>query len=81
MVQLSDPYMTSVKTTAFAVNTWTFVRKVLFLLFATLSRFVIAFLPGSKLLIAWLQSSSTVILEPRKRKSVTVSTFSPSICQ
>ena len=51
------------------------------LLFNTLSRFVIAFLPRSKhLLILWLQSPSTVILEPRKRKSVTTSTFSLSIC-
>ena len=51
------------------------------LLFNTLSRFVIAFLPRSKcLLISWLQSPFTVILEPKKRKSVTTSTFSPSIC-
>ena len=51
------------------------------LLFNTLSRFVIAFLPRSKcLLISWLQSLSTVILEPKKRKSVTASTFNPSIC-
>ena len=50
-------------------------------LFNTLSRFVIAFLPRSNcLLISWLQSPSTVILEPKKRKSVTTSTFSPSIC-
>ena len=49
--------------------------------FNTLSRFVIAFLPrGKHLLISWLQSPSTVILEPKKRKSVTASTFSPSIC-
>jgi len=51
------------------------------LLFNTLSRFVIAFLPRSKhLLISWLQSPSAVILEPKKIKSVTVSNFSPSIC-
>ena len=51
------------------------------LLFNTLSRFVIAFLPRSKcLLISWLQSLSAVILEPKKRKSVTASTFNPSIC-
>ena len=51
------------------------------LLFSTLSRFVIAFLPRSKhLLISWLKSPSAVILEPKKRKSVTTSTFSPSIC-
>ena len=50
------------------------------LLFNTLSRFAIAFLPRSKrLLISWLQSPSAVILEPKKRKSVTTSTFSPSI--
>ena len=53
----------------------------MFLLFNMLSRFVIAFLPKSKhLLTSWLQSASAVILEPKKRKSVTVSTFSPSIC-
>ena len=53
---------------------------VLFLLLNILSRFVIAFLPRSKhLLTSWLQSLSTVILEPRKIKSVTASTFSPSI--
>ena len=51
------------------------------LLFNTLSRFVIAFLPRrNSLLISWLQSSSAVILEPKKRKSVTTSTFSLSIC-
>ena len=51
------------------------------LLFNTLSRFVIAFLPRSKhLLISWLQLPSTVILEPPKIKSVTVSIVSPSIC-
>ena len=59
----------------------TFVSKEMFLLFNTLSRFVIAFLPRSKhLLISWLQSPSAVILKPKKRKSVTASTFSPSIC-
>ena len=58
-----------------------FVGKVMSLLFDMLSRFVIAFLPGSKcLLISWLQSLSTVILESKKIKSVTVSTFSSSIC-
>ena len=51
------------------------------LLFNTLSRFVIAFLPRSKrLLISWLQSLYKVILEPKKIKSVTVSTFPPLIC-
>ena len=58
-----------------------FVGKVMSLLFNTLSRFVIAFLPRSKrLLISWLQSPSTVILEPKKIKSVTASTVSLSIC-
>ena len=57
-----------------ALNTWTFVGKVMSLLFNMPSRFVIAFLPRSKhLLISWLQSPSTVILELKKRKSVTVS--------
>ena len=59
---------------------WTFVSRVLPLLFNTLSRFVIAFLPRSKhLLISWLQSPSTVILEPKKIRSVTASTVSPFI--
>ena len=58
-----------------------FVGKVISLLFKTLSWFVIAFLPRSRgLLISWLQSPSTVILEPKKIKSVTISTFYPSIC-
>ena len=79
MVQLSNPYMTTGKTIALSI--WTFVSKVMSLLFNMLSRFVIVFLPRSKyLLISWLQSSSTVILEPKKIKSLTVSTFSPSIC-
>ena len=77
MVQLSHPYVTTRKTTALTIRT--FVGKVMSLLFNTLSRFVIAFLPRSKhLLISWLKSLSTVILEPKKRKSVTVSTFSSS---
>ena len=60
---------------------WTFVSKVISLLFNTLSRLVIAFLPRSKrLLISWLQSPSAVILEPKKIKSVTISIVSPSIC-
>ena len=59
----------------------TFVSKMMSLLFNTLSRFVITFLPRVKcLLISWLQSPSTVILELKKIKSVTVSTLSPSIC-
>ena len=74
------PYMTTGKT--IALTRRTFVGKVTSLLFNMLSRFVIAFLPGSKrLLISWLQSPSAVILEPKKIKSVTVSTFSSSICQ
>ena len=77
-VQLSHPYMTTGKT--IALTKWTFVGKVMSLLFNMLSRFVIAFLPRSKcLLISWLQSPSTVILEPPKIKSDTVSTVSPSI--
>ena len=71
--------MTSEKT--IALTTQMFVAKVMPLLFNTLFRFVIAFLPRSKhLLISWLQLPSIVILEPKKRKSVTASTFSPSIC-
>ena len=79
IVQLSNPYKTTGKT--FALTIWTFVDKVMFLLFNMLSRFVIAFLPrGKHLLISWLQSPSAVILEPKKIKSVTVSIVSPSIC-
>ena len=79
MVQLLHPYMTTEKT--IALTRWTFVSKVMSLLFNMLSRFVIAFLPRSKrLLISWVQSLSTVILKPKKIKSVTVSTVSPSIC-
>ena len=72
--------MTTGKTIALTI--WTFVGKVMSLLFNMLSRLVIDFLPGSKhLLISWLQSSpSAVILEPKKIKSVTVSTVSPMIC-
>ena len=79
MVQLSQPHMTTGKT--IDLTTWTFVSKVMSLLFNSLSRFVIAFLPRSKhLLISWLQSPSAVILKLKKIKSVTVSIFSPSIC-
>ena len=79
IVQLSHPYMTTGKT--IALTRWTFVDKVMSLLFNRLSMLVITFLPRSKrLLISWLQSPSAVILEPKKRKSVTFSTFSPSIC-
>ena len=77
-VQLSHPYMTTGKT--IALTRWTFVGKVISLLFNMLSRLVITFLPRSKrLLISWLQSPSAVILEPKKIKSDTVSTVSPSI--
>ena len=63
-----------------ALTRWTFVGKIMSLLFNMLSRWVIAFLPRSKhLLISWLQSTSSVILEPKKIKSVTVSVVSPSI--
>ena len=76
--QLSHPNMTTGKT--IALTRWTFVDKVTSLLFNILSRLVITFLPRSKcLLISWLQSPSAVILEPKKIKSDTVSTVSPSI--
>ena len=79
IVQLSHPYMTTGKT--IALTRWTFVDKLMSLLFIMLSRLVITFLPRSKcLLMSWLQSSSAVILEPRKIKSATVSTVSPFIC-
>ena len=78
IVQLSHPYTTTEKTIALTIQT--FIGKVMFLLLNMLSRLVIAFLPSSKhLLISWLWSPSTVILEPKKRKSVTASTFSPYI--
>ena len=77
--QLSHRYMTTRKT--IALTRWTFVGKVVSLLFNMLSRLVKTILPRSKcLLILWLQSPSAVILEPPKIKSVTVSTVSPSIC-
>ena len=80
IVQLSHPYMTTGKT--IALTRWTFVDKVMSLLFNKLSRLVIAFLPRSKrLLISWLfKSPYAVILEPKKIKSLTVSIVSPSIC-
>ena len=66
---------------AIALTGWTFVDKVMSLLFSMLSRLIIAFLPRSKsLLISWLQPPSAVILEPTKIKSLTVSIVSPSIC-
>ena len=71
--------MTTGKTIALTI--WTFVDKVMFLLFNTLSNFVITFLSRSKCLwISWPQSPSTVTLEPKKRKFVTASIFPPSIC-
>ena len=89
IVQLSHLYMTTGK--IIALTTWTFVGKVMsllflllfiyFLLFNMLSRLVITFLPRSKhLLISWLQVPSAVILEPPKIKSATVFTVSPSLC-
>ena len=76
MVQLSHLYMTPGKTIPSTI--WTFVSKVMSLLFNSLSRLIIAFLPRIKhLLISWLQSLSEVILEPRKIKSVIVSIFFP----
>ena len=79
IVQLSHPYVTTGKT--IALTRWTFVGKVMSLLFNMLSMLVITFLPRSKrLLISWLQSPSAVILEPKKL-FVTVSIVFPSICQ
>ena len=78
VVQLSHPYMTIRKT--IALTRQTFVSKMMSLLFNMLSRFVIAFLPRSKcLLISWLKSPSTLILEPKKMKSDSFH-FSPSVC-
>ena len=77
-VQLSQPYVTTGKT--IALTMWTFVGRVVSLLFNTLPRLVMAFLPRSKcFLTSWLQSPSAVILEPKKRKSVTTSIFYPSM--
>ena len=79
MVQLSHPYMTSGKSIVLTI--WTFVAKVMSLLLNMLSSLVIVFLTESKhFLILWVQSPSTMILEPKKRKSVTVSIISPFIC-
>ena len=78
-VPLAHPYVITGKTIALTI--WTFVGKVMSLLFNMLSRFVLAFLPRSKrLLISWRQSLFAVILESKKMKSVTVSSFPPSIC-
>ena len=79
IIHLSHPYITTGKT--IASTRWTFVGKIMSLLFNMLSRFVIVFLPRSKsLLISWLQSPSAVILEPKKIQFLTVSIVSPSIC-
>ena len=79
IVQLSHPYIATGKT--IALTRQTFAGKVTSLLFNILFRLVITFLPRSKcLLISWLQSPFAVILEPKKIKSVTVPTVSPSIC-
>ena len=79
IVQFSHPYMITGKT--IALTRWTFVGKEMSLLFNMLCRLVIAFLPMSKrLLISWLQSPSTLILETKKIKSITVSTFLQSTC-
>ena len=79
MVQLSHTYKTTGKT--IALTRWTFVGKVMSLLFNMLSTLVITFCPGSKhLLTSWLQSPAAVILEPKKIKSLTVFIVSPSVC-
>ena len=79
IVQLSHSYIITGKT--IALTRWTLLGKVMSLLFNMLSRFIIGFLPRSKiLLISWLQSPSAVIWEPLKIKSVTVSIVSLSIC-
>ena len=78
-VQLSHLYITTGKT--IALTRWTFIGRVMSLLFNMLSRFIVTFLPRSKcLLISWMQSPSAVILEPKKIKSVTVSIISPTVC-
>ena len=79
MSQLSHPSVTTRKN--IALTRWTFVGKVVSLLFNLPSRFFIALLSRSKcLLISWVQIPFAVILEPKKIKSVTVSTVSPSVC-
>ena len=79
MVQHSHPYLTTGKTIAW--KRWSFVGKVMSLLFNMMHRLVTAFPPRSKcLLISWLQSPSAMILEPKKIKSLTVSIVSPYIC-
>ena len=79
IAQLSHPYVTTGKT--IALTRWTFVGKVMSLLFNMLSRLLIAFLPRNKcFLISWLQSPYAIIFEPPQIKSVTVSIVSSSIC-
>ena len=79
LIHLLHPYMTTGKT--IALTTWTYVGKVMSLLFNILSMLVIAFLPKSKhVLISWLKPLSAVTLVPKKMKSVTVSIFSRSVC-
>jgi hypothetical protein len=79
ILQLSDPYMTTGKT--IALTRWTFVSRLMSLLFNMLSRFIITFLQRNKhLLISWLQSLSAVILETKKITSVSVSVISPPTC-
>ena len=79
LIQLSHLYITTGKTIALTI--WTFVGEVMSVLFNMLSSFVIAFPPRSKcLLISWLQSLTTMIWEPKKIKSVTVTIFSSSVC-
>ena len=79
IVQLSHPYVTTGKT--LTLTRWTFVGKIMSLLFNMLSRLVIDFLPRNKhLLISWLQSPSAVILEPKKIKSLVVSIVTPPTC-
>jgi len=84
MVQLSHPYIATGKKKKkknITLTRWTFLGKVMYLLFNMLSRLVITFLPRSKrLLISWLQSPSARILQLLKIKSAPVSTVSPSIC-
>ena len=76
MIQVSHLYMTTRKTITSII--WTFVDKVMSLLFNMLSRFVIAFLPKSKLFfILWLQSPSAVILEPKKKKNLSLLSIFP----
>ena len=79
MMEISDKTWFTGKTIAF--TRWTFVGKVMSLLFNMLSRLLIAFLPRNKhLLISWLQSPYAVILEPQEIKSLTVSILSPFVC-